>query len=70
MCDSWWQQKAGRPPTVPPPLIFLARCSSATARREAISKVWSDCEQADIHLVKFEDILFSAVRASYCLVAI
>src|SRR5256886_1624570 len=29
------------------------------------STVWSDCEQTDIHLVKFEGILFSAVAAGY-----
>ena len=29
------------------------------------STVWSDYEQADIHLVKFEGILFSAVAAGY-----
>src|SRR5882724_7620159 len=44
--------------------------SSQLNIREAISKFWLDCEQADIHLVKFEGILFSVVRASYCLVAI
>ena len=39
--------------------------SSQLNIREAISKFWLDCEQADIHLVKFEGILFSAVAAGY-----